>query len=636
MNNNTLICKINTPDEIVSKETYDFRVKELKRCRDDIEYFAQTYIKILTLDSGTVTIKMYPKQKEFLNFIKDENRCIAVAPRQSGKTVTYIIFCIWQTIFFPEKKILILGNKFGTAMEIMDRIRHSIEYLPNWIMPKVATWNKGEIEFENGSSIRGLASSSSAARGLSINCLIFDEFAFLPRNIADLIFTSTYPTISSSKNGKMVIVSTPNGTDDNLFYDLWKKANSGVDNDGWKPFKMHWNDVPGRDDGFKEKTISSIGQRRWEQEFACEFLTSSGNRKLIPDAIIDSLYSNCVNANKNLPKYSATLQLNNDNTAKCLIFEKFNPVSTYLASADIAEGTGKDYSVLQIYDITNLKNIKQVASFHDNKISVADFAYFTKQLSMCYANPLLICENNSIGSIYLNLLYNSYDYTNIVLEGSSSNILGIRSTATIKSRACLWLRDMLFSLRPYINWLIRDEDTINEMKYFISNGNSTTYQASNGHHDDSIICLLWCAYVLHPDIVEKYFYIADMFSDGTGMRYPLIIHPAVSYTSEELNDIKKSKLVIESVNSKSIQGQNTIKTQQLIQQQNNNHHLFQSNQSEYNNVFQQTFMNQANHNSIPYNNNTDISDSDSATPNYFITGDSDGFSDEDFNGSSEW
>lgn len=192
-------------------------------------------------------------------------------------------------MFFPEKKIMILANKAATALELLSRIEMGYEYLPHWLKPACLVLNKGEITFSNLSSIRAFASSSDAARGFSMNVVICDEFAFLPKNIADKLFTSMYPTISSSRNGRFIIVSTPNGTN-NLYYDIWCQANSkevGKNLDGWQPFEMRWYDVPGHDEAWKAKQIAAIGARRFAQEFNNEFLTNDSSKKLISDEVID-------------------------------------------------------------------------------------------------------------------------------------------------------------------------------------------------------------------------------------------------------------------------------------------------------------------------------------------------------------
>lgn len=194
-------------------------------------------------------------------------------------------------MFHSEKKIMLLANKADTALEILSRIRMAYEYCPAFLKPGTVTWNKGEVIFDNRSAIKGFATASDAARGYSANCVICDEFSFVPNNIASKVFESIYPVISSSKNSQFIIVSTPNGADTkNLYYEIWQKANSkqaGANAEGWKAFRFDWWDVPGRDEQWKLNTIASIGQKRFDQEFGNQFLTSSSIRKLIDDDIIE-------------------------------------------------------------------------------------------------------------------------------------------------------------------------------------------------------------------------------------------------------------------------------------------------------------------------------------------------------------
>lgn len=173
MRDNDQIATIKKPNEIeyITKEEYDFRLKEIARCKRDIVYFAEKYFKIINLDKGLMTIKLYPKQKELLNFLLTEDRSVILAARQSSKTTTYTIFALWYTMFFPEKKIMLLGNKAETMIEICSRIQLAYQYLPPFLKCAVETWNKGEIVFSNHSSIKGFPASSDAARGFSANCV---------------------------------------------------------------------------------------------------------------------------------------------------------------------------------------------------------------------------------------------------------------------------------------------------------------------------------------------------------------------------------------------------------------------------------------------------------------------------------
>lgn len=280
MNQNEQLSHIKKPGEKdrISREEFEYRIMEIAKCKRDICYFAEKYFKIINLDIGLTTIKLYPKQKDLLDYFVKEKRCIVLASRQSSKTTTYTIYALWLCMFHNEKRIMLLANKADTVTEIMSRIQLAYEYLPNFLKVAVITWNKQEIIFSNKSAIKGFATASDAARGYSANVVICDEFSFVPNNIASRVFESIYPVISSSKTSQFIIVSTPNGADpNNLYYSIWQQANQkivGKNKEGWKAFRFDWWDVPGRDQKWKDMTLASIGARRFAQEFGNEFLSN--------------------------------------------------------------------------------------------------------------------------------------------------------------------------------------------------------------------------------------------------------------------------------------------------------------------------------------------------------------------------
>lgn len=374
----------------------------------------------------------------------------------------------------------------------------------------------------------------------SHNCLVLDEFAFLQKHIADKLFTSIYPVISSSPEGKIIIVSTPNGTVDNLYYDLWQQANSKSKNEeGWKPFEMHWWDVPGRDEKFKEMTIASIGQKRWDQEFACEFLSPSDFRRLIPEDILEKHKMRLDQYRLQEEANGREMQIVSQDETKVFNFtmwECFDPNKTYLASGDVAEGTGNDSSVLQIWDVSDLSKISLVCEFSDNETSILEFAYISKTILELYANPVLIVESNSIGSGYLDVMRINYEYPNIVQEGSKGNPWGIRSHSTIKPKACLWTRDM-FTTQGF-DWVIKDGDLLKEMGTFVKregkNSPMATYAAMGNAHDDKMMSLIWAAWLLQLNLAEKYFVVVEYFTSTLDVTYPKKLKPGLDYTEEEI------------------------------------------------------------------------------------------------------
>lgn len=526
--------------EIVSSEEYERRIREIIKCKRDIVYFAENYYRIINLDRGLELIKLYDVQKDFLRFLATNNKVICTSGRQQGKSTIYCIYTLWLTCFFPEKKVMILANKETTAIELVSRIEMAYSYLPYWLKPAVVLYNRGEMSFATKSGVKCFASSSDAARGWSANCVILDEFAFVPKNIADKLFTSMFPIMSSSQNGKIIIVSTPNGTG-NLFYDIWKLANStGDENDGWKPFTMWWWQVPGHDEKWKQAQIAAIGKERFAQEFNNEFISGSSFQKLIPDDIIEKFRMRFEKLKKTNPKLvnGKELQIFSENQGKVFPFtmwHEFNPKRTYGAAGDVAEGLGgnADSSVLYIFDITDLSKITLCAKFSSNVVTPVEFAYVCNKILALYAHPYFICERNGVGSSFIDTMKITYEYPNLVREGKN-NEYGIRSTNQTKMSALLWLKQ-LFTTKGY-DWEIFDETLISEMSTFIKDAKTinTTYKAAVGAHDDCIMTLSWFAWMLNSEIVEKYFIVAETFRTELGEILPKIISSQFEYTQNEV------------------------------------------------------------------------------------------------------
>ena len=265
---NENLKKPNVAVHVTEQQRIEY-IKEIKKCKEDIIYFAEKFFTIISPAKGKHLIKLYDKQKQLLRAMVDRTRVISCASRQVGKTTTYTIYALHQTIFFPEQKILIAANKKDTALEIMSRIQMAYECLPNWLKPGVIEYNKGSMKFSNLSAITGVATGSTSARGSSANILILDEFSFVPHNMCREFWNSVYPVISSSKTSKVIIVSTPNGTG-NLYHALWEKSQNGdIDDEGhgWYGIRIDWWDVPGRDEHWKKQQIDALGVDDFNQEF---------------------------------------------------------------------------------------------------------------------------------------------------------------------------------------------------------------------------------------------------------------------------------------------------------------------------------------------------------------------------------
>ena len=549
---------VKKPNQIeqVSDEEFRRRILEIAKSKRDIVYWAEKYFYIVTLDKGLQLIKLYDKQKQLLRHIVDNDRSIVLSARQTGKTTSYTVFCVFFATLFPEKKILICANKLQTAIEIMDRIRRAYEQLPFWIKPGVLVYNKSEITFTNMSSIKAFSTSSSGARGTSGNVIIIDEMAFIPKNLIDDFFASVMPVISSSKNSKSIIVSTPNGAS-GLYYELWQQAlhnQQAKIKEGWQPFRINWWETGGiRDEAWKQQQIATIGMERWKQEYECDFLTSSSKR-LIPDDVIEKYRRKLseYNAKGIQPKKQKIISQTEDELYEFDMWHEFKPDRTYLASADISEGIGGDSSVLYIWDVTDLRNIVMCAKFSSNVTSLVQFAYIASKMLALYNNPWLAAERNGVSAGMLDSLRITYGYQNIVIDNKKREP-GIYSHVQVKSRACLWTKEMMTT--NVFGFTIYDKDLLDEMSLFVkkdTKGVQNIYHAMPGpnSHDDHMLAFIWGLYVLNNDKIQEYFIVCKDVTTSIGQVYAQLLQPINTYTLGQIDKITSDPLYKEFIEYK--------------------------------------------------------------------------------------
>lgn len=260
--NDSYLGNINVKRDGIQQQWTEEQVVEYAKCMKDPSYFARTYVKIISLDKGLVNFDLYPYQENMFDHFNDNRFSIVLACRQSGKSISSVVYLLWYAIFHPEKTIAVLANKGATAREMLARVTLALENLPFFLQPGCRALNKGSIEFSNNSRIIAAATSGSSIRGMSVNLLFLDEFAFVER--AAEFYTSTYPVISSGKDTKVIITSTANGIG-NTFHKIWEGAVQKVNE--YKAFTVNWWDVPGRDEEWKRQTISNTSQMQFDQEF---------------------------------------------------------------------------------------------------------------------------------------------------------------------------------------------------------------------------------------------------------------------------------------------------------------------------------------------------------------------------------
>lgn len=535
-------------DLAFTPEQLAFVVGEIKKCRKDIVYFAEKYFRIIG-DGGLQLIKLYPKQKELLRTMQRESRVVCLASRQVGKSTTYTIYFLWLAMFFPDRKIAIAAHQFATAEEILSRVKLAYEYIPKEIKPAVVAYNNKQIHFDNNSEIRAFATGGNSLAGFSFDCIALDEAALWPASVAETFFTTTMPILSSRTNSKAIMVSTPRGTVNNKFYDIWTDANSeNAENnkEGWVPFRIDWWDVPGRDEDWKKQQIATMGQQRFTQEFGNEF-TSSGEALLVPDDVIHKFRRDMNNA-----PASALVNLSPDDEKpiNVEVWSAYEPGHCYVAGGDVSEGTGNDSSVLYIMDVTDIrKGIPIVAKLASASLSVLDFANACSKLLKAYNWPIMIVENNGVGSGFVEALLYTYnvpaDRVFSEIKASTGEIrYGIHSNNANKLEAALFCRELLTTEELPIS--VYDKHLVDEMAVFIRkvNQSSITYKASGKAHDDHMMAYIWGLYLLHYRNIEKYYVVKEAFKAKRGQVLPAVL--------ENVHEVEKPQEIVESTFHKMI------------------------------------------------------------------------------------
>ena len=465
------------------------QVQEWLKCADDPVYFTRNYIKIVSLDEGLVPFKMWDFQEDMINRFHTNRFNIAKLPRQTGKSTTVVSYLLHYCIFNDNVNIGILANKLSTSRELLGRLQLAYENLPKWMQQGIVSWNKGSLELENGSKIMAASTSSSAVRGMSFNIIFLDEFAFVPTHIAEQFFSSVYPTISSGKSTKVIIISTPNGM--NMFYKLWHDAERGKNE--YVTTEVHWSQVPGRDAKWKEQTIANTSQRQFTQEFECEFL-GSVDTLIAASKLRTMVYDDPItNNNKGL-----------------VVYENPQKEHDYIVTVDVARGVGSDYSAFLVFDITKFP-YRLVARYRNNEIKAIMFPTIVVDIAKGYNRAYILTEVNDIGDQVASMMHYDLEYDHILMcamRGRAGQIvgtgfsgkktqLGVKMSKTVKKVGCLNLKTFIEDDKL----VIPDYETIAELTTFISKRDS--FEAEEGCHDDLAMCLVIFCWLAVQDYFKE-------------------------------------------------------------------------------------------------------------------------------------
>jgi len=456
-------------------------VDEYEKCMKDPAYFIKNYMKIVVLGKGIQPFLLYDFQEKMIRTFQRERFSICKIPRQSGKTITTVGYLLHTILFNEQYNIAILAHKGSAANGILARLKLAYENLPPWLQSGIIEWNKGTIELENGCKIAAYATSADGLRSGSYDIILLDEFAFVPNNIAEEFFTSTYPVITAGTDTKIIIVSTPKGM--NHFCTMWMKAEKGLSD--YFPIEVHWSAVPGRDQAWKEQTIRNTSAEQFQQEFETEFIGSS--HTLINPVKMRQLIMNMQNPIESIEKLD--------------IYVQPEPGKTYAITVDVSEGQGLDASAFSVFDVSQIP-YKQVAKFKNNKITSYLFPTTIFQAAMKYNEAFILVEINSIGLMIADSLHNELAYENLIkiktkgrqgqqVSGGYQKgyALGLKQSTQTKRIGCANLKALIENDRL----VLCDTDTITELTTFAASKQS--FAAETGNNDDLAMTLVMFAWM---------------------------------------------------------------------------------------------------------------------------------------------
>lgn len=480
-------------------ELTPYQQKENFKCFNDPLYFFQNYIYIVHVDKGKVKFDPYEFQLEIMEKAINNRFVIAKIARQSGKTTVVAALLLWYVLFNEDYRIAIVAHKGEQARDILARIKLAYSMLPLWMQQGVKTWNKGDVDLENGSRIVAEATSSGSIRGKTFNIVYMDELAHVDLAVQEDFFTSTYPTITAGKTTKILITSTPRGLE--YFYKIW--TDSENKRNTYVRIDHNWKCVPGRDENFKIETIKNTSERQWQQEFETDFLGST-------DTLIDG---------KKLAVIPTKPPISSPNN-EVAIYEQALAGHQYVICADTGHGAGIDYSAFLVIDVTQIPyNI--VARYRNNLIPVVMYPHVIYRTAKTYNNAFCMIERNDAGAQVADILHMDLEYANLFSSqtkgrsgqqladlSSTKREVGCKITKQLKAIGCNSLKTIVETDKLIINDIV----TLAELSTFVKHNNS--WRADKAKHDDLVMCLVIFSWL----IGQEFFF--DM--TGVSMRENLM------------------------------------------------------------------------------------------------------------------
>jgi Terminase large subunit, T4likevirus-type, N-terminal/Terminase RNaseH-like domain len=467
------------------------QVQHLLKCADPFHgylHFAKNFFHIQHPVEGKMKFNPYQYQEKLLAAYHDYRFNVNMLPRQSGKTTCASAYLLWYAMFHPDQTILVAAHKYTGSQEIMQRIRYGYELCPDYIRSGVINYNKGSIEFDNGSRIVSATTTGNTGRGMSISLLYCDEFAFVQPNIATEFWTSISPTLATG--GRAIITSTPN-SDEDEFAIIWKESQNTFDEygnqkedgtgiNGFFGFRAEWHEHPDRDEEWKATEMGRIGEERFRREYGCEFL-------VYDETLVNSIKLAELVGRDPIEKMGQVRW-----------YKKPTQGSTYIAALDPSLGTGGDYGAIEVFE---LPSFTQVAEWQHNTTPIQQQVKIFRDLLKYIADELggesynqiyWSVENNTVGESALVVIDNLGEETfpglflsEPLRKGHIKKFRkGFNTTYGSKISACSKIKYLIEENKMTLN----SRSLISELKTYIASGSS--FKAKAGQNDDLVAALL--------------------------------------------------------------------------------------------------------------------------------------------------
>jgi hypothetical protein len=488
---------VKTLDGVLTKKAHtkekftEDQLTHLMGCASPVDghhYFAKNFFYIQHPVKGKLLFEPFEYQTRLLDSYHNYRFNINMLPRQSGKTTCAASYLLWYAMFHPDQTILVAAHKYTGSQEIMQRIRYAYELCPDYIRSGVVNYNKGSIEFDNGSRIVSATTTGNTGRGMSISLLYCDEFAFVQPNIATEFWTSISPTLATG--GRAIITSTPN-SDEDEFATIWKESQNRFDEfgnesedgrgiNGFYGFRADWSEHPDRDDDWRRTEIGRIGEERFRREYGCEFL------------VYDETLVNSIKLSELVGK-DPILRM-----GQVRWYKKPTPGNVYLIALDPSLGTGGDYAAIEVFEMPSMT---QCAEWQHNITKVQEQVRLLREVLVYIQDEIGIdnrsniywsVENNTIGEAALVVIsdFGEESFPGLFLsepvrKGHVRKFRkGFNTTHGNKISACSRLKFLIEENKMQIN----SKALISELKSFIAHG--VGFKAKVGQHDDLVAGLL--------------------------------------------------------------------------------------------------------------------------------------------------